>query len=49
MILCIDVGPAMDVAPPTGDQETPLEASLRIAERIVTQKVVGFTLDFCLH
>ena len=31
----------MDVTPPTGDQETPLEASLRVAERIVTQKVTS--------
>lgn len=35
----MDVGPIMDVAPPTGDQDTPLETSLRIAGQIVAQKV----------
>ncbi len=38
-MLVIDVGPMMDVAPPTGD-DTPLESSLKIASQIVTQKVL---------
>ena len=38
LVLVIDVGPMMDVAPPTGG-DTPLESSMRIASQIVTQKV----------
>ena len=37
-MLVIDVGPMMDIAPPTGG-DTALEDSLRIANQIVLQKV----------
>ena len=39
LVLVIDVGPMMDVAPPLGG-ETPIELSLRIACQIVAQKVI---------
>lgn len=44
VMLVIDVGPMMDVAPPTGS-DTPLEASLKIASQIVTQKLFGGCKD----
>ena len=36
--MCIDVGPMMSMAPPSGG-DTPLDMSLKIAGQIVAQKV----------
>ena len=38
IILCLDVGPSMDIAPPSGG-DTHLEMALRVAVQIVQQKV----------
>ena len=38
IILCLDVGPSMDIAPPSGG-DTRLEMALRVAIQIVQQKV----------
>ena len=40
IILCLDVGPSMDIAPPSGG-DTHLEMALRVANQIVQQKVRG--------
>ena len=42
IIICIDVGPSMSVAPPTGG-DTYLEMAVRVANQIVQQKVLTFT------
>lgn len=41
IVLCLDVGPSMNIAPPSGG-DTHLEMALRVANQIVQQKV-------CLH
>ena len=38
IVLCMDVGPSMDIAPPSGG-ETSLEMAIRVANQIVQQKV----------
>ena len=38
IVLCLDVGPSMDIAPPSGG-DTHLEMALRVANQIVQQKV----------
>ena len=40
IVLCIDVGPSMDIAPPSGG-ETNLEMAIRVANQIVQQKVLS--------
>jgi len=37
VIVCLDVGPSMDLAPPTGGH-TYLEMAVRVANQIVQQK-----------
>ncbi len=43
IILCLDVGSSMDIAPPTGT-DTHLEMALRVAKQIVQQKVSQYRL-----
>ena len=38
IVLCLDVGPSMDIAPPSGG-ETHLEMAVRVANQIIQQKV----------
>lgn len=38
IVLCLDVGPSMNIAPPSGG-DTHLEMALRVANQIVQQKV----------
>ena len=45
IVLCMDVGPSMDIAPPSGG-ETSLEMAIRVANQIVQQKV-GLVRDVC--
>lgn len=41
IVLCMDVGPSMDIAPPSGG-ETSLEMAIKVANQIVQQKVRGY-------
>ena len=41
IVLCLDVGPSMNIAPPSGG-DTHLEMALRVANQIIQQKV-------CVH
>ena len=43
IIICLDVGPSMSVAPPTGG-DTYLEMAVRVANQIVQQKVRTFSI-----
>ena len=38
IVLCVDVGPYMDIAPPSGG-DTHLEMAIQVANQIVQQKV----------
>lgn len=47
IVLCMDVGPSMDIAPPSGG-ETSLEMAIQVANQIVQQKV-GLGVCVCVR
>ena len=45
IVLCLDVGPSMNIAPPSGG-DTHFEMALRVANQIIQQKVCVHTHSY---